>query len=468
MKKLTEEKHPFRERFAYSIGQFSDTIAYQAFTFLVFTFYFSVVKLPVDWITWGFVFWSIWNALNDPLIGILSDRTYTRWGKRTPWILFSTVPLALIMFFLFTPPVTDDSVTKFIYFVLIISAFDGIYTAMSLNHTSLYPEMYIDDKSRASVSSLRRILTVVGLIFAFVLPTIFIVDLTNQFDFPFTLSQFQLTGAVLGVIVLIGLLILLKWGIKEKKEFKADAKKMPSFFKSMKYCLKNKSFLFYVVAGLMTWYVFGLLPVIVPFYGTYVLGIEAQSILLSILLLVAFLMAVPGIFIWKRIGLRIGVKKGWIISLVLWAGALAPFYFIADFIAGIITMVFVGLGLAGSLYYIDIIISDIIDEDELKTGVRREGGYYGINALIIRLSTILTFVTIGLVLSTTGWYVYDPGAYSYEIEMGLRSLMFLFPAVALLIGAASMYFFPLDGERLAAQKKARHDLHSEKRASTVT
>ncbi len=215
----------------------------------------------------------------------------------------------------------------------------------------------------------------------------------------------------------------------------------------------------------MTWYVFGLLPTIVPFYGTYVLNIEKQSLLLSILLLIAFLTSVPGILFWKSIGRKIGVRKGYMISLFGWAAALIPFYFISDFVAGAITMVFVGLGLAGSLYYIDLIISDIIDEDELKTGVRREGGYYGINALVIRLSTILTFVTIGLVLSTTGWYVYDPGAYSYEIEMGLRSLMFIFPAIALIIGAISMYFYPLDGKRLKEQKAAREKLHSEKRAA---
>ena len=213
---MSEVKHPFSEKFAYSVGQFADTVAYQAFTFLIFTFYFSVIKLPVDWITWGFIFWSIWNALNDPLIGIFSDKTHTKWGKRRPWIMVSTIPLALIMFFLFTPPLTSAEVS-FIYFVLIIIAFDGIYTMMSLNHTSLFPEMYVSDEERASVSSMRRILTVVGLIFAFVLPTLIIADLTNKHGYSFTLSQYQMTGAILGAIVLIGLIILL-W--KEHSQIK--------------------------------------------------------------------------------------------------------------------------------------------------------------------------------------------------------------------------------------------------------
>ncbi|MHA1269911.1 MAG: MFS transporter [Candidatus Helarchaeota archaeon] len=460
---MTEEKHSFGEKMSYSIGQFADTVAYQAFTYLIFTFYFSVVKLNVNWISWGFIVWSIWNALNDPLLGLLSDRTKSKWGRRKPWIVAATVPLSLVMFFLFTP-LGYTELAKFIYFIIIIVIFDGVYTMMSLNHTSLFPEMYIDEKARASVSSLRRYLTVIGLIVAFIIPTLFIEDLTNKFNLPYTLTQYQINGAVLGVIVLIGLVVLIKWGIKEKEEFREDAVKSPNILKAFKYTLKNKAFLTYVVAGLMNWYVFGMLPTIIPFYGTYVLGIEKESILLSVLLLVGFLMSIPGIYIWKLVGFKIGTRRGLMVSMTCWAISLAPFYFISDFISGLITMLFMGLGLAGSLYYIDLIISDIIDEDELKTGVRREGGYYGINALIIRLSTILTFVTIGTVLSTTGWYIYDPGVYDITIEIGLRSLMFIFPAIALGIGVISLIFYPLHGKRLEEIRKKREELHKEKRS----
>jgi len=446
------------------VGQFADTVAYQGFTYLIFIFYFAVIGLDTWWITYAFIGWSIWNALNDPLLGLLSDRTKTKWGKRKPWVIVGTIPLAILMFLLFTPIQTSKE-AAFIYFVVIIMIFDGIYTMVSLNHTSLFPEMYLDEKSRASVSRMRRLLTIVGLIVAVVLPTIFIKDLTNKHGYPYTQSQFQITGAVLGVIVLAGFLIFIKWGIKEKKEFQQDAYKTPNVFKAFKYTLKNKSFIFYVVAALMTWYIYGLLLPIVPFYGTYVLGIESGSLLLSALLLVVFLMAIPGLYLWKFIGHRIGVRKGYMISMLCWAAALSPLYFVSDFVSGVITFAIVGLGLAGSLYYIDLLVSDIVDEDELKTGCRREGGYYGINALIIRLSTILTFVTIGVVLGTNGWYVYDPLVYSYQLEMGLRSIMFIFPAIALIIGAISLYFYPLHGKRLQDIKEAQAKLHAEKRAA---
>ena len=77
---------------AYSFGQLPVIISYQGFTFLVFTFYFAVVGLNVVLITIGFIIWSIWNGLNDPFLGILSDKTHTKWGRRRPWLVFSLIP----------------------------------------------------------------------------------------------------------------------------------------------------------------------------------------------------------------------------------------------------------------------------------------------------------------------------------------------------------------------------------------
>ncbi|MBD3212828.1 MAG: hypothetical protein GF311_09490 [Candidatus Lokiarchaeota archaeon] len=71
----SKKKISLKNAIGYGFGQFSDTVAYQTFTFLTFTFYFSVVGLSIDFITFGFIIWAIWNSLNDPLLGTLSDKT---------------------------------------------------------------------------------------------------------------------------------------------------------------------------------------------------------------------------------------------------------------------------------------------------------------------------------------------------------------------------------------------------------
>ena len=81
---MSESKFSIKKALAYGIGQFSDTIAIQMFVFYIFTFYYAVVGLDVNLITLVYILWSIWNSINDPLMGTLSDRMGSRWGRRGP------------------------------------------------------------------------------------------------------------------------------------------------------------------------------------------------------------------------------------------------------------------------------------------------------------------------------------------------------------------------------------------------
>lgn len=479
-------EHSMGTKLAYAIGEAGDMIAYQGFTFLVFTFYFAVIKIDVRIISLGFIIWSVWNAINDPLQGYISDRSNLKilgGGKRRSWIILGIIPLAIIMPLLFTSPAGGGR-SSFIYFLIIIILFDTFYTMCSLNRVSVYPEMFLSDEERAQVGMMRRTIMVLGLIIAFVLPTlVFIKDMANIHSLPGTMREYQYSGLTFGILVLLLTGVTIIWGIKEKKEFTLDAGKAPNFISAYSTTLKNKSFLTFVVASMMNWYVFGILPMIVPVYGTYVLGIGPDfvlrltirflnfdwtpiipsSILLSVLLLVAFLFSILGVVIWKAVGEKVGVKRGFAISIGYWIITLLPLLFIRQYYIALIDMVFIGIGLGAGPYFIDRCVSDIVDEDELKTGVRREGVYYGANAFIIRLSTILVVLSISLVLETTGWRVYDPKEVSPQIIRGLQMLMSVFPAGALIIGFIFMLMYPLNVDRIKEIQKERERLHQEKK-----
>jgi GPH family glycoside/pentoside/hexuronide:cation symporter len=169
---LKEEYKPGNP-FFFALATMGDAISYQNFTFLIFTFYYAVIGLDVNLMALGFIGWSLWNSINDPLVGLISDRTKTRWGRRIPFILGSFIPLSALMILLWTPPYWDINLSYF-YFLLIIVLWDTIYTTNSLNLTSLFPEMYQTEEDRAKANNFRQILLIMGLLIAFIVPTLII------------------------------------------------------------------------------------------------------------------------------------------------------------------------------------------------------------------------------------------------------------------------------------------------------
>jgi GPH family glycoside/pentoside/hexuronide:cation symporter len=329
-----------------------------------------------------------------------------------------------------------------------------------VNSKSLFPEMFQDPEGRAKANTIRQVLNILGLIFAFVFPTLFIPKLSDDKYF----SNYGFTSILIVFVLIIGFIIFLLFGVRERQEYSEDSKYAPSLFKALKTSFKNKAFRTYILAGLANWYIWGMLPTIVPLYGEFVLGIgEGETILLGLLLGTAFISASIFMFFWRWLIIKTGIlKKGFMISMSIFIFTLIPFLFISDVPLAFICFFLIGIGMSGSFMFIDLIIPAIIDYDELKTGIRREGGYFGINAFIVRLSTIFIFLTISLVFNSVGWKVFDPLGTSEQTIFGLRSLIAIFPIIALIIAIISMYFFPIDKEKYEDIQKEIEVLHEEK------
>lgn len=454
---MSEEKLPFKEKFLFGLSAIPDQLTYQIFQFLIFTFYFTVVGIPTPLMILGYVLWGVWNAFNDPILGALSERTKFRgkWGKRKLYLLISIIPLCLSMIFLFFVPFdTSARLAEFFYFLFIIILFEFFYTLFDVNVNAIFPEMFPTEKKRAATNLFIKITTIVALILSALVPAIFISDYVpdSPAEVPVIKGEYFLTMVVIAIITLILSIPFLLKGIREKAESSEDLEKRPSFFQSLKITLTNRTFVKFVVANTMVWYVFSILPIILPIYADEVMGIDNATIT-SIALMLAFLVAAITMPLHRWLGFKLGMRNAFILTMGVWIVSLFPYFLISGIelqLVFIIITAIQGFALSGTLFYVDIIHADVIDEDALKFGVKRSASFYGINAFIHRISIILVILTLWSMFGGIGWdkeytfVVPDP----FLKELGLKALMFIFPAVALVVGILFMRSYGLHGKRL--------------------
>lgn len=446
---LSKQKSRFTkgQKWSFGMGNFSTWFINTAFNIWVFTYYFTVVGLNINWYVLAAVIWTLWNAFNDPFIGYLSDRTKTRWGRRKPYIILGTIPMLILEIIIWLPPTSNQFFT-FIYLLIMLLCYDTFYTMIALPYDSLFPELYTTVKERSEVNTIKQLLAVLGLLAAALVPG-FIVDSDT--------TSYLLNGIVTSIIVGISLIILLKWGVTERKEFKLDYQKSFKFFEGIKYSFKNKGFVLYTIMFFLYEYVLLLLATLVQIFGKEILN--SGPFQTSIIMGIMYIMAALSVILWRWLDLKIGSRKGLAISVVAYFIASLPLMFIDIYEIAVVVAFFMGIGFGGMLYFIYLIIADVIDEDELKTGVRHEGTFFGVTNFFMRLSMILSIVTIGLVFVQSDWEVYDP---LIDVTFGLRLLFIVIPGIALGILLICLYFYPFSKSKVEEIKSKLMELHKEK------
>lgn len=437
----------FPRKLAYSSGNLAAVISYQAFVTYVQFFYIDILKLPAMLVaTIGWTIYGIWNAINDPLAGQLSDRTRTRWGRRIPYVAFCTLPLAITFALIWSPPFqVGQTNLLFAWFLISVLLFDGLWTVVALNWTALFPEMFPSLQERAEVSGFRQLFSIIGLLLGVALPPLIYKGL-----------GWWAMGLFFAFVTALFFFITLL-GSKEKEEFSRE-ESLP-LLTALSATLRNRSFLLFVGVNILIQFTFLILQATVPFYVKYVLRMGEVQI--SALLATVFVVAMPFLFPWMMVTVRLGARRALMAACLIWAVTLLAFLVVGDFTTALVTMAVAGIGLAGLLLLTDILISDIIDEDELTTGVRREGMYFGINGLLIRFAFVLQGWVMGTVLTVTG-YNADLAVQAPSVITGLRLMMSLIPTAALIGAFIFLVFYPLHGARLAWVKEQVKRLHEEK------
>ncbi|TCZ71053.1 MFS transporter [Paenibacillus albiflavus] len=414
------------QKIAYSSGNFPVNLMAQMFATYIVFYYVDHLGVKPALIGLAMVIHGIFGAILNPLIGYLSDNTRSKWGRRVPYITFGIIPLAASFTLVWIP--LGPSANLFWYFLIIVLLYDIFYILVVLNWTSLFPEMFTKLKDRTSVSSWRQMIGIIGMIIGVALP-------------PIIYGQIGWTamGILFGCLCLIFFAISIL-GSKEPKHERPAAHSI-SFLSSLRYTFTNKAFVTYVLGSFFVQLTFALLPAAIPFFTKYVL-LNKDDTFNTIMLGTIFVIAMPMVYVWGRLTNKWGTRKTIMTAAALYMISLIPFAFVTGSISAIVTTACVGLCLAGLIVLLDVLIAEIVDDDETRTGERREGMYYGMNGFIMRWGVSLQAVIMSGILEGTG-YSADIAVQPDATVFGIRMMLSGIPVVCLLFGLLFYYFYPL-------------------------
>lgn len=434
------------QRWLYALSMMGIQIPAQVVGVSLLFFYTDVKRLPPQWSATALTLYAFYNAINNPLIGFLSDRTETRWGRRLPYLWFGTVPWLLIFAALWWAPFdgNEQPVALLIYMVVGIVLYDAIGTAVSTSYYSLMPEMFPSYSERTDVAVRMNVFLTVALLLGVALPPI--------------VAQ-QVGWGVMGAIFATVAIIAAYIGYRGMYERGGPAVSDDfSFFQALKATFVNRSFLPMTVAQTMRFVTTNALSTGMIFYIKYSIGAEPGQT--STILATAFIVAALALYPWRRlIASRFEARTTALIGYAATALAALPLWFVDSLAGAIIAAAILGVAFAGIFLMDNVLISDVIDEDEVKTGQRREGMYFGLNGLVVTLSTAIVTVVFGIIAPAYG---YDTRleVQPDTVSTGFRIFMTGLPFAGCALAFLALLTYPLHGERLAAVKKELELRHS--------
>jgi GPH family glycoside/pentoside/hexuronide:cation symporter len=453
----SSQKLSVMTKLAYGAGDTGTAIVAAIHGFFLLNFLINVAGLTPGTAANVFLLAKIWDAVNDPIFGWLTDKTKTRWGRRRPWLLFGALPFGLAFLMQWVVPPLDDG-GKFWYYLVVAILLDTAITAVNVPYVALTPELTQDYDERTSLNTYRF-----G--FSIILGSVIAAFAHNLIVSGFADKQLgnMVSIAIWAVVSIAGFLATF-FGTREPEQpiETGPHAKGPGFVEGLRIALSNRAFILVALIYTLSWLTLQFVQQNLYIYSTAWVKLPPAEF--SFVILVLQVLAFVFMLVWAKVSERIGKKKIYYLGGSVFLVVLSAMYFIPQGGTAYLyaAAFFASLGVAVCYLVPWSMLPDVVDADELATGQRREGVFAGFFVFLQKLGLALGLFISGWALELAHYQKDVLGQASpTQPESALQALRILVGPVGAVIIALSLvvaYRYPITREKhneIRAQLAAR-------------
>jgi GPH family glycoside/pentoside/hexuronide:cation symporter len=429
---------PFAKKLAYAAPAFALAVVGIPIYVFIPKFYTDVVGVSMASVGVFLLAVRLFDAVSDPLMGLLSDRSRTRFGRRRPYLALGSVLLAISLYLLFNPPEANgQDPTK--WFGLAIFAVFLFWTIVVVPYESLGPEITFDYDDRTSLFAFRDGLLIAGTLAAASAPA----AVQWAFGLPSNAQGERDKFFWISVLYAPLLIVLCWWCVFSIKEtpFVGSANS-PELARGLRGLMRNRPFLILLTSYTVAAFGSNLPATLILYYVEYVLDSQYSNLFLMIY----FITGIIFLPAWIRLSKRFGKKAAWLLAMALNTGAFLGVFFLGpgdEEIYGILVFSS-GIGFGATIAIPSAMQADVIDYDELLSGERREGQYVGVWSIARKLAAALGVGVALQILAASGYAPNSPQ--SEQVRFVLSVLYALVPCICNLVAFLIAMTYPITSE----------------------
>ncbi|MFI7613465.1 MFS transporter [Nonomuraea terrae] len=420
----------------YAIGMFGTSLPINMIKGSMILFYVDILGLDVRAYGAVMVVYAIIDAVDNPLLGHLSDRTRSRFGRRRPWLLAGAPMLAACMIAFFSAPASLQGIGLLLWFAVFAILCEAFDSMLNANYGALLPELYPLERDRAVANGLRQGFQLVALVISLAVTPLLT---TEVFGTEESTQGFQITAIIYGTVALV-VIVFMALGARESPRY--STRERPRLLPSVWSIVRNPMFWRVGLTGACYGTAMALVLSGIQLYVRYSLGLPVVNALY--LQGIVILVSAGGLVVWTRVITRRGALWTWRLAFAVLAASFAALFFATDLVTAIAAGVLVGAGWSGMLATNDLIVARVLDADAARDGQHREGLFLSAFGFFGRLNGIVT----GLALTSLGvFFGYnsgdDPGT---DPGLAFRVYLCVYPFVLTTIGALAARLISVPSE----------------------